>query len=135
MSVDCGEVRELVESSSLENCRTLTGTVGSNPTLTAIISPLDPNVLRSGCFQRHLTFANEIESPLMTARPEEIRVLVVDDHPVVCRGLAAIIQAEPGMVVSGQAPDGRQAVELFRRDRDRRSSRNDGAHHLAVHIG
>ena len=30
-----GEVRELVESSSLENCRTFTGTVGSNPTLTA----------------------------------------------------------------------------------------------------
>lgn len=50
----------------------------------------------------------------MTARSEEIRVLVVDDHPVVCRGLAAIIQAEPGMVVSGQAPEGRQAVELFR---------------------
>ena len=32
---ETGEVRELVESSSLENCRTFTGTVGSNPTLTA----------------------------------------------------------------------------------------------------
>ena len=36
LKVARGEVRELVESSSLENCRTLTGTVGSNPTLSAI---------------------------------------------------------------------------------------------------
>ncbi len=40
--------------------------------------------------------------------------LVVDDHPVVCRGLAAIIQAEPGMEVSGQATNGQQAAELFK---------------------
>jgi two-component system NarL family response regulator len=50
-------------------------------------------------------------------KPDEIRVMVVDDHPVVCRGLAAIIQSEPGMTVSGQAPDGRHAVELFRKHR------------------
>jgi DNA-binding NarL/FixJ family response regulator len=48
------------------------------------------------------------------SRPEKIRVLVVDDHPVVCRGLAAIIQAEPGMSVIGQAADGSQAVRMFR---------------------
>jgi hypothetical protein len=30
----------VVESGSLENCCTLTGTVGSNPTLSAIISTL-----------------------------------------------------------------------------------------------
>jgi two-component system, NarL family, response regulator len=46
-----------------------------------------------------------------------IRVLVVDDHPVVCRGLAAIIQAEPGMAVTGQASDGHQAVAIFRQQR------------------
>jgi two-component system NarL family response regulator len=46
-----------------------------------------------------------------------IRVMVVDDHPVVCRGLAAIIQAEPGMTVAGQASDGQQAVALFREHR------------------
>jgi two-component system NarL family response regulator len=50
-------------------------------------------------------------------KPGEIRVLVADDHPVVCRGLAAIIQAEPGMVVSGQAPDGLQGVKMFREHR------------------
>ena len=45
------------------------------------------------------------------------RILVADDHPVVCRGLAAIIEAEPGMVVSGQAPDGLQGVKMFREHR------------------
>jgi two-component system, NarL family, response regulator len=43
-----------------------------------------------------------------------IRVLVVDDHPVVCRGLAAILKAEPDMEVVGQAANGKQAIELFR---------------------
>jgi two-component system NarL family response regulator len=47
-------------------------------------------------------------------RSGSIRVLVVDDHPVVCRGLAAILKAEPDMEVAGQAANGKQAVELFR---------------------
>jgi DNA-binding NarL/FixJ family response regulator len=44
----------------------------------------------------------------------KIRVLIVDDHPVVCRGLAAIIQSERGMCVVGQANNGVQAVQMFR---------------------
>lgn len=48
-------------------------------------------------------------------RAETIRVLIADDHPVVCRGLAAIIKTEPGMSVVGQAANGQQAVELYRR--------------------
>jgi two-component system, NarL family, response regulator len=47
-------------------------------------------------------------------RDEVIRVLIADDHPVVCRGLAAIIQAEPSMCVVGQAANGQQAVQMFR---------------------
>jgi DNA-binding NarL/FixJ family response regulator len=42
-----------------------------------------------------------------------IRVLVVDDHPIMRFGIAAIIGAQPGMEVAGQAGDGQQAVELF----------------------
>jgi two-component system NarL family response regulator len=48
-------------------------------------------------------------------RAETIRVLIADDHPVVCRGLAAIIKTEPGMSVVGQAANGQQAVELYRK--------------------
>ena len=50
-------------------------------------------------------------------RPETIQVLIADDHPVVCRGLAAIIRCESGMSVAGQASDGRQAVQMFNEHR------------------
>lgn len=42
-----------------------------------------------------------------------IRVLIVDDHPVVCFGLAAMIEAQPDMTTVGQAPDGQEAVRMF----------------------
>jgi two-component system NarL family response regulator len=44
-----------------------------------------------------------------------IRVLVVDDHPLVRQGVAAVVAAQTDMTVVGEAGDGRQAVELFRR--------------------
>ena len=43
---------------------------------------------------------------------EEIRVFVVDDHPMIRHGLAAMLKAEPGMVWVGDAPDGTDAVRL-----------------------
>jgi two-component system, NarL family, response regulator len=48
---------------------------------------------------------------------QPIRILIADDHPVVRQGLAAIIDSERGMTVVAQAQDGREAVELFRRER------------------
>lgn len=42
---------------------------------------------------------------------EPIRVLLVDDHPVVRQGLRAIIDGEPDMEVSGEAGSGREAIE------------------------
>ncbi len=44
-----------------------------------------------------------------------IRVLVVDDHPLVRQGVVAVVAAESDMEVVGQAGDGRQAVEQFRK--------------------
>lgn len=46
-----------------------------------------------------------------------VRVLVVDDQPLIRRGLAAMLGAEPGIEVVGQAADGAEAVEAARRDR------------------
>ena len=43
-----------------------------------------------------------------------IRVLCVDDHPLVRKGLAAIITNEAGMELVAEAENGREAVELFR---------------------
>jgi len=41
-----------------------------------------------------------------------IRVLVVDDHPIVRRGLCAEINLDPGMQVVGEAQDGKEAVYM-----------------------
>jgi two-component system NarL family response regulator len=52
-----------------------------------------------------------------TKRPpgaERIRVLIADDHAVVRRGLAAIINLEDDVQVIGEADDGEQAVALWR---------------------
>jgi two-component system NarL family response regulator len=44
-----------------------------------------------------------------------IRVLIADDHPVVCLGLLGIINGQPDMAVVGQARTGTQAVALARK--------------------
>ena len=49
----------------------------------------------------------------MTDHPR-IRILIVDDHPIVRKGLAATIEPEPDMEVAGSAGTGKQACELFR---------------------
>ncbi len=49
----------------------------------------------------------------MTAR-SQIRILTVDDHPVLREGIAAIVAAEPDMTVVAEAGNGREAIELYR---------------------
>ncbi|GAB3141334.1 response regulator transcription factor [Marisediminicola antarctica] len=44
------------------------------------------------------------------ARPEPIRVLLADDHPVVRHGLVALLGTLPGIEVVGQASSGAEAV-------------------------
>ncbi|RRN63849.1 response regulator transcription factor [Caulobacter sp. 602-1] len=43
-----------------------------------------------------------------------IRVLIVDDHPMVRDGVAMLLERQPDMVAVGEAEDGAQALELFR---------------------
>jgi DNA-binding NarL/FixJ family response regulator len=46
-----------------------------------------------------------------------IRVLVVDDHPVLRAGLEAVLRAEPGFVCVGTASDGHELLAGLRRTR------------------
>jgi DNA-binding NarL/FixJ family response regulator len=43
-----------------------------------------------------------------------IRVLCVDDHPLVRKGIASILANESDMQLVGEAGNGREAVEMFR---------------------
>lgn len=46
---------------------------------------------------------------------KKINVLVVDDHPLMRVGIAAIIDGRPGMTTVAQAGSGEEAVELYER--------------------
>ena len=49
----------------------------------------------------------------MDKEQTQIRVLIVDDHPIMRVGIAAIINAQPGMRVVGQAGTTVEAIRMF----------------------
>src|SRR5215813_12869261 len=48
---------------------------------------------------------------------KQIKILTVDDHPILREGIAAIIRGEKDMLVVGEASNGREAIEMFRSKR------------------
>jgi DNA-binding NarL/FixJ family response regulator len=48
----------------------------------------------------------------MSAQP--IRVLAVDDHPVLREGISALLAAQPDMKLVAEASNGREAIEQYR---------------------
>lgn len=52
----------------------------------------------------------------MTAE-KRIRLMVVDDHPVVRRGIALLLSTEPDLELVAEAENGRQAIQQFRTHR------------------
>jgi DNA-binding NarL/FixJ family response regulator len=50
----------------------------------------------------------------MSSAPKLIRILAVDDHPLLRKGIAALVNAEPDMKLVGEASNGQEAIESFR---------------------
>ncbi len=47
----------------------------------------------------------------MTTPASQVRLLIVDDHPLMREGIAAVVQHQPDMCVVGEAANGAEAVE------------------------
>src|SRR6266853_6426567 len=50
----------------------------------------------------------------VSSDPSLIRVLAVDDHPVLRQGIAGLIASQPDMRLVGEASNGREAIQQFR---------------------
>jgi DNA-binding NarL/FixJ family response regulator len=50
----------------------------------------------------------------MSSAAKLIRILTVDDHPLLRKGIAALVNAEPDMKLVAEASNGQEAIESFR---------------------
>src|SRR5580698_4371407 len=53
----------------------------------------------------------------MSADTNSIRILAVDDHPLVRQGIAGLVAIQPDMTLAGEASNGRDAIQQFREHR------------------
>jgi len=50
----------------------------------------------------------------MSDDPKQIRILAVDDHPLLRQGIVGLIADEPDMTLVAEASNGREAIQQFR---------------------
>ena len=53
----------------------------------------------------------------MSDDSKQIRILAVDDHPLLRQGIAGLIADEPDMILVAEASNGREAIQQFRTHR------------------
>ena len=53
----------------------------------------------------------------MSSSPNLIRILTVDDHPLLREGIAFLVKSQQDMELVAEASDGEEAIEQFRRHR------------------
>ena len=53
----------------------------------------------------------------MSARGTPIRILAVDDHPLIRQGIGGLVTDQPDMTLVGEASNGREAIQRFREQR------------------
>ena len=54
----------------------------------------------------------------MSTGPSSIRIMTVDDHPLLCQGIAAIIKTQPDLELVAEASDGEEAIKQCRKEMD-----------------
>src|ERR1700729_127907 len=54
---------------------------------------------------------------VMNTDTSSIRILAVDDHPLVRQGIAGLVAIQPDMTLVGEASNGRDAIQQFREHR------------------
>lgn len=57
------------------------------------------------------------EAPQTSSRARRLRIVIVDDHPIVRKGLTELINHEPGMTVVGESDAVAEGLERIRADR------------------
>ena len=60
-------------------------------------------------------FSEGERNEIMSTAPSVIRILTVDDHPMLREGIAALVASQPDMKLVAEASTGREAVEQFRK--------------------
>ena len=53
----------------------------------------------------------------MSPAPSSIRIMAVDDHPVVRQGIIGLVSGQPDMKLVAEASNGREAIQQFRTHR------------------
>jgi DNA-binding NarL/FixJ family response regulator len=54
---------------------------------------------------------------MMHSSPHLIRILTVDDHPLLRKGIAALVNGEPDLKLVAEASNGKEALDAFRSHR------------------
>jgi two-component system, NarL family, response regulator len=54
---------------------------------------------------------------MMQSAPNLIRILTVDDHPLLRKGIAALVNGEPDLKLVAEASNGNEAIDAFRSHR------------------
>jgi DNA-binding NarL/FixJ family response regulator len=64
-----------------------------------------------------MVICQEDGGQLVTANTDVIRILTVDDHPVLRAGIAALLADQPDMKMVAECANGREAIQQFRAHR------------------